>query len=449
MYLKNLFIICLIAFIISFTGCKKDKTISPEENIPPDIAWLQENILPFDTEMPGSGYEDLMPLKEIIGDARIVALGETSHGTKECFLIKHRLLEFLVEEMNFNVFAIEADFCRTLPIMDYVEHGTGDASEALKNNGYWVWKTQEVLNLITWMREYNENSGNTKAVSFYGFDLVYFDEPADYVIKYLNQVDPSAVSTAFNLFQSLKSERNSHADESVKNSLKNDFNTLLNYFIGKKNEYESLTSSKEYLIAMQCLKETMQNVEMVWNALYIEDFRDPMIYETRDRYMAENVEWILEDAEPGSKAVLWAHNFHVSTEYPSMGYNLRQKYSDEIVIVGMTFNKGSFNAYGYDLTLRQTTTGIVVPFTVPQARKGSYAWCFSQAGISRFFLDFRKIKTGQEETLWFSIPHYLRYLDAIYDPTEPDYWYFNYKANDLYDVMIFFESTSPSTLLPN
>ena len=53
MYLKNLFIICLIAFIISFTGCKKDKTISPEENIPPDIAWLQENILPFDTEMPG------------------------------------------------------------------------------------------------------------------------------------------------------------------------------------------------------------------------------------------------------------------------------------------------------------------------------------------------------------------------------------------------------------
>ena len=79
-----------------------DEPLSDQEiNVSPEINnWLRENAIPFNTTEPGSGFDDLMPLKEIIGDARIVALGEATHGTREFFQMKHRMLEFLVKEMG-------------------------------------------------------------------------------------------------------------------------------------------------------------------------------------------------------------------------------------------------------------------------------------------------------------------------------------------------------------
>jgi hypothetical protein len=80
-----------------------------EDPDPAEIAnWLQTNAVPFDTAQPGVDYTDLMPLKDMVANARVVSLGEATHGTREFFLMKHRILEFLVKEMDFNVFAIEA-----------------------------------------------------------------------------------------------------------------------------------------------------------------------------------------------------------------------------------------------------------------------------------------------------------------------------------------------------
>jgi erythromycin esterase len=71
-------------------------------------AWIKENLIPLKTCEPGKGFEDLQPLKSIVGDARVVALGEATHGTREFFKMKHRMFEFLVEKMGFNLFVIEA-----------------------------------------------------------------------------------------------------------------------------------------------------------------------------------------------------------------------------------------------------------------------------------------------------------------------------------------------------
>ena len=72
-----------------------------EENGPrsESVSWLREHGIPFDTPEAGHGFQDLEPLREIIGDAQIVALGEGTHGTHEFFRMKHRLIEFLVREI--------------------------------------------------------------------------------------------------------------------------------------------------------------------------------------------------------------------------------------------------------------------------------------------------------------------------------------------------------------
>jgi erythromycin esterase len=84
------------------------------------IAALKANEIPIKTVEAGNGFEDLKPLKRIFKDVRFVGLGEETHGTREFFQFKHRMLEFLVKEMGFRVFAIEASYSACQNINDYV-----------------------------------------------------------------------------------------------------------------------------------------------------------------------------------------------------------------------------------------------------------------------------------------------------------------------------------------
>ena len=91
-------------------GEKKEETTLEER-----AKWISENAIVFETEKAGAGFEDLQPLKEVIGDARIVALGEGTHGTREFFRMKHRITEFLAKEMGFTLFSIEANMPEIFP----------------------------------------------------------------------------------------------------------------------------------------------------------------------------------------------------------------------------------------------------------------------------------------------------------------------------------------------
>jgi erythromycin esterase len=80
-----------------------DKT-APSENEAAVINWLQQHAIPVQHVEAGNGFSDLLPLKALLQDVKVVGLGETTHGTKEIFQLKHRLLEFLVTEMDFKTF---------------------------------------------------------------------------------------------------------------------------------------------------------------------------------------------------------------------------------------------------------------------------------------------------------------------------------------------------------
>jgi len=137
--------------------------------VDPVIDWIRSHAVPLKTPEAGNGFDDMRPLRALIGQARIVSLGEATHGSREFFQLKHRMLEFLANEMGFSIFSIEANLPEAYRLNDYVLDGKGDPAQLLRGMYFWTWDTEEVLAMIRWMRAFNQ-SGKGR-VQFTGFDM--------------------------------------------------------------------------------------------------------------------------------------------------------------------------------------------------------------------------------------------------------------------------------------
>ena len=126
--------------------------------------WIRANAVRLNIVEARNGFADMEPLRRIIGDARIVSLGEATHGTREFFQLKHRMLEFLATQMGFTIFSIEANMPEAYRLNDYVLNGTGDPAQLLRGMYFWTWNTEEVLDMIHWMREFNASGRGTGPV---------------------------------------------------------------------------------------------------------------------------------------------------------------------------------------------------------------------------------------------------------------------------------------------
>src|SRR5215475_11710059 len=120
------------------------------------VAWLKANALPLATVEPGSPFHDLAPLRAMLSKARVVSLGESTHGTREFFKLKHRLIEYCVAEFGFTIIAFEANYGSMLAVNDYVLHGKGDIADVIAPGvGFDIYDTEEVLALVEWVRSWN------------------------------------------------------------------------------------------------------------------------------------------------------------------------------------------------------------------------------------------------------------------------------------------------------
>lgn len=155
--------------------------------VPEQLDWLRTHGVPFATDDPAGDLADLEPLREIVGDARIVALGECTHGTREVFRMKHRILRFLAEEMGFSVFSIEANLPEAYAVGDWVAGGEGDPAEAVAGMYFWTWNTEEVVDMVRWMREYRESGRGD--IAFTGFDMQYPKVAAAKAASFVETID--------------------------------------------------------------------------------------------------------------------------------------------------------------------------------------------------------------------------------------------------------------------
>jgi len=170
---------CLPAFLLLFPAfAQQDAAV---------VEWIRKSAVPLKTPEAGHGFEDMQPLKKMIGNARIVSLGEATHGSREIFQLKHRMMEFLATEMGFSIFSIEASMPEAYRLNDYVLNGNGDPAKLIKGMYFWTWDTQEVFDMVLWMREFNK-SGKGR-VEFTGFDIQYPGVASGIVRDFVEKAD--------------------------------------------------------------------------------------------------------------------------------------------------------------------------------------------------------------------------------------------------------------------
>ncbi|HKO02280.1 MAG TPA: erythromycin esterase family protein, partial [Thermoanaerobaculia bacterium] len=158
-----------LALLVTFpAAAQRVRAIRTGVAATPD-AWLRQRAIPLLTTDPSPIDTDLRPLLAMIGSARIVALGDATHGTHELFTMKQRIVPLLAANA-FRTIAFEAPYAEFEVIDEYVRTGRGDVATALASNDYFFWDADEIVALIEWARAQNA-AGATPPISIVGADV--------------------------------------------------------------------------------------------------------------------------------------------------------------------------------------------------------------------------------------------------------------------------------------
>lgn len=362
-------------------------------------------------------------MDEIVGDARIVALGEATHGTAEFFRMKHRLFEYLVEKKGFTVLAFEANWPGDVEFLDrHIKTGTGSAHPAPG-----AWRTEEVRDLIEWMRAYNSAPGRAKMLSFSGFNIHGSEPATQCVIEAFGRLGTSEAEIV----------RRHYAGTRV-----------LPFFYGlPDDERERLRANAAAALArVESQREALLRILTPAEYRRVRQCATVVVQATlemREQAMAENIKWLAEVAFPDEKIVLWAHNFHVTAapHQPGlvpMGHYLRQAFGDRMRLLGFAFDRGEFRVF-------ERGKSAPGPIKVVAAAPHSAEAVLRSAGLPRFILDLRSVPAEGPLGTWLARPQLLRNLDWVYDPE--DWSYVRIVLSQAFDALVFIEESTATVAL--
>lgn len=419
---------------------------TPPENEKTVITWLQQTAIPVQHVEAGNGFADLQPLKQMLQDVKVVGLGEPTHGTREIFQLKHRLVEFLVTEMHFTTFAMEVSFAACQPINEYILYGKGDRATVLTGTGYVAWDTEEVSDLLDWLRSYNQSVPDEKKVTFSGVDITRNDIGREAVLGYLRTVAPDWLAATETLFAALAGEEAKwllRVDDASKQ-------TLVQLLPQVQAVIDHLTANKDGFVGRSSLRAFDQAVQYtrVMKQFIIENANDllpPSHYtgtDARSICMAENLIALADQARPDAKYIIWAANFHINVadnaiQGPNMGSYLRAKYGSAYFAFGFEFNQGSFQTR---TVLPDKFLGDLKEVTLPPAPTASLAWYLSRINRDVFIVNLRAPVSNPVIEAWIDTPQAAHSASWLYDAAAHDYlWALPLR---IYDGIIFIESTT-------
>ena len=409
------------------------------------VAWLRQNAFPIKTVEAGSGFDDLQPLKRVLKDVRFVALGEATHGTREFFQFKHRMVEFLVREMGFRVFAIEASFSACQNINDYVMGKTDDGAKALDSQGFWTWNTEEVRAMLDWMRAYNQGVPVGERVKFAGFDIQMNNGGKAKLLEYLRRVAPerSAATDAFfqveegqliNVAFGGQADKAKEARAKLA-ELRTQYNSLFIFLELHGAELAAKTSLSEYEQMREyarVLVQFMDSYSEGSNAL-------------RDLYMADNVRRLVEREPVTTRVIIWAHNGHIMTDNSDandlpFGAHLRRFFGNEYYALGFSFNQGTFQAR--ESQPKDPANRMLMSFTAHPAPADSIDWYLAQTGVKSFIIDFRSVSKDAHGAEWLASAHSMRSVGSVYGPSAENSTFSATNLKRDFDGLFFIETAT-------
>ncbi|MGW0906392.1 erythromycin esterase family protein [Streptomyces sp. NPDC002853] len=343
---------------------------------------------PLRSTDPGGSTKDLRPMGRMVGDASVVGLGEATHGSHEFFTMKDRVFRYLVEEKGFTTFSQEVSWTTGLRFDAYVRGGQGDVRALVhKELVKTPWDTEEYVELLTWMRTYNDKHPH-RQVRFMGNDLNYPEtgtELFDGVEDYVRAHEPALLPRITELYAPIR--RLADGDTYMGRPLKE-----REELAGKARDAHDLlkklrpaAKDRAFTLALHHARSVSQTATIYAFPLDTpEGIKDGMLY--RDRLMAQNTAWW--QRQTGDKVLLSAHNAHVGYEsydprYPKMqGAFLRDRLGKRYVSIGFTFDRGSLMA-------QSAESEVWKPRSVGAATRGMNEHTLDKVRHDDYFLDLR------------------------------------------------------------
>lgn len=402
----------------------------------------------------GGSAADDRALVDELGQARLVLIGEATHGTHEFYRQRALLTRRLIEEKGFRAVAAEADWPDAYRVNRYVR-GTGtddDAVESLadfRRFPAWMWRNADVLDFVGWLRAYNEARAEDARIGFYGLDLYSLHTSMQAVLAYLDKVDPDAAIRArqryacFDRFGQDTQDYAYAAGLGLSPSCEREVVAQLVELRRRAAEY----ATRDGRIAADELFVAEQNARVVRDA---EEYYRTMFgghvesWNLRDRHMSDtlaNLIDFLDRMRPGTRVVVWAHNSHLgdarATEMGehgelNVGQLVRERFGGQAALVGFTSAHGSVTAAtAWDGPARRRR--------LRPALAGSYERLFHDSHVPRFVLPLR---TDLELAGLLSQARLERAVGVVYLPeSERRSHYFHARLADQFDVVLHIDET--------
>ncbi|GAA3474245.1 erythromycin esterase family protein [Nonomuraea roseola] len=373
---------------------------------------LEQAAHPLRSTEPGRNTADLRVLGAMIGDAKVVGLGEATHGSHEFFTMKERVFRYLVEEKGFTTFALELSWSAGLEIDDYLQTGKGDARKIAKAAlAGSPWDREEFVSLIEWMRDHNRRHPG-RTVHFMGDDIgapKLSDDFFNRVTSYVQRTHPESLPHVTRLYTGLRPIDDVFAylgkPLAERQRLAARARQALDLISSRKGPDES-----EFELAVQNARSISQTATFL--AFDLTDKAAlPVAQRYRDQVMAENTAWW--QRRTGDKMLLSAQNDHVGyaagepTLYPkTQGSYLRDTLGTKYLPIGFTFNQGSF------LSKDAALSGEWKKFTVGAAEPGMNEYTLDKVRYRDYYLDIRNAPAAARA--WLDVTRPTRNIGTQY-----------------------------------
>jgi erythromycin esterase-like protein len=388
------------------------------------------------------------------GDARVVLLGEASHGTSEFYQARAAISRRLIEEHGFNIVAVEADWPDAAVIDRYVRHRAHRPGEDAPFERFptWMWRNTDVDAFVAWLRGHNQARDYEDMCGFYGLDLYNLSGSMRAVIDFLDREDPEAAQLARKHYGCLEpwadnparygaialSEGYARCEVGVQQMLGE---------LSKRN-FDCMTEDCDEWLDAAANARLVKNAEAYYRAMYHGSAES---WNLRDTHMFETLCQLLDAKGPSSRAIVWAHNSHIgNAAFTDMGRSrgelnigqlAKERFADKARLVGFGTHSGTVAAADdWDAPMRVKRVNPSLP--------GSYERVSHDAAVPRFLLDLREGAVGREMEEALLEPRLERYIGVIYRP-ETERWS-HYSESILpkqFDAWVWFDETRAITPL--
>lgn len=364
-FLKKLtLLLTVISFTALLSGCGKGNTLDTADQ-----------------------YISTVDQIDIPDDVEVIGLGEATHGNIEFQELKKEVFETLIKKENVRVFVLEGDFGGGQQINKYILNGEGTAETAVKTLDYNIYKTEQMINLVQWMRDYNDTVKEDEKIHFYGNDMQRYDFSKKELLNYYAVVNTAAAKEKADLLKHVSNDTMRELTTEQLKKINDIINDIIQDLQSNKANYLENSSSDDYAFAISYAQNMKQRTQLFLNE---KDYTD-----LRDQYLAENLQWIIEfEKERGNDKVFFTgHNGHVEKSsasfagYKSMGNYLDDLYGTKYFAIGTDFIYSKFQALNGGSDKRRI-------FTLKN--HNDLVDAFSGVEQNIFYIDFEKSSNSDE-----------------------------------------------------